>query len=221
MCDEQNDNNLKNVMSHFIYTPCDQLSKKYDSPIKQIMQEILRVPLDYILSIIDEGEIEYCYPRHIPQYSNLSAAIEVEVNYLAENGKTSLEKIGSILPRQTTNSIGAKIKYGENHSKLLEIFGLTLVTGGHVELTEMGICFSELDTEQRLEYIKRSIFRAPIIRNIILKSKHQAVSVREELSLFLSESTANRRLPNVLNLIKLLEDTDQIELTKRLDNIRR
>ena len=151
----------------------------------------------------------------------MNSAIELEVNYLSENGVCSLEEIGSILPRQVTDSVPAKIKYGENHSKLLEIFGLALVENGFVQLTEMGVCFSKLDVEQRMEYIKRSIFRAPIIRNIIIKSKHQRVSVKEELSLFLSDSTAKRRLANVYNLIKMLETTDQSELMKRLRNIDR
>lgn len=206
----------------FIYSPVDTMSAdKFNKPLEEIINEIIQTPLSTIISIIDNGNIEYCYPRYIPQYSNLQSAIDVEINYLAENGICSLKKIGSIMPNQITDSTSAKIKYGENHSKLLEIFGLALVQKGYVQLTEMGIYFSKLDSNQRLEYVKRSVFRSPIIRNIMIKSKHQTISVNEELSLFLSKSTANRRLPNVYNLIKLLEPCNEPELMIRLSNVKR
>lgn len=217
-----NNKDVSEMVSQFIYRSSDKLSDGFEVPIKQIIQEILLVPLDFFISIIDKGNIEYCHPRHIPQYSDMYSAIGMEVNYLSKNGRNcSLEKIGSILPGQIADSVCARVKYGENHSKLLEIFGLALVQNGCVKLTEIGNQFSQLDSTQRLEYVKRSIFRTPIIRNMIIKSKYQTVSVKDELLLFLSDSTANRRLSNVYNLIKLLNDADQPELAKRMNNIKR
>ena len=217
-----NNKDVSEMVSQFIYSPSDRLSNNFKVSIEQMIQEILLVPLDFFISIVDEGDIEYCHPRHIPQYSNMYSAIGMEVNYLSKNGgKCSLEKIGSILPGQIADSVCARVKYGENHSKLLEIFGLALVQNGYVELTEVGNQFSQLDSTQRQEYVKRSIFRTPIVRNIMIKSKYQIVSVKNELLLFLSNSTANRRLSNVYNLIKWLNDVDQPELAKRMNNIKR
>lgn len=215
------DANFRELVSQFIYVPCESLSELLNGPADEIIHKIIEIPLDYFLLIVDEGEIEYCSPRYIPQYSDLDSAIETEVNYLAKNGACSLETIGSILPKQITNSVCARVKYGENHSKLLEIFGLALVQNGFVQLTEIGVGFSQLDMEERMAYVQRSIFRTPIIRNIMIKSNNQVVSVHNELLLYLSESTAKRRLTNVYSLIKLLDVADQPELMNRLHNINR
>lgn len=221
MCEKEEDAYFRKMVSEFIYAPCESLSKELNKPTEEVIYKIIETPLDYILSIVDEGEIEYCSTRYIPQYSDLNSAIIMEINYLAENGSCSLEKIGSILPKQITDSVCARVKYGENHSKLLETFGLAQVQNSSVQLTEMGFSFSQLELNERIEYIKRSIFRTPIIRNILIKSEYQVVSVKNELLLFLSESTAKRRLANVCDLIKLLESSDQPNIKNRLHNIKR
>ena len=83
--------------------------------------------MDHFVELIDNTELVQCTPRNIPQFSSFESAIVNEIDNLQSLGRCSLEKIGSILPKQIASTHGAKVKYGENHSKLLEVLGLATV----------------------------------------------------------------------------------------------
>lgn len=172
-----------------------------EETMQSFTESILKTQISKFLSIIDTNDLEICTPRHIPQFSDLNSAIYVEVDYLKNHGKSTIADIGAALPKQITNTIGAQKKYGENHTKLLEVFGIVSLEDGVAQLTEVGKCFSKMCASDRVEFIKRCIFRIPIIRNILIKSKYKKVSVMAELELFLSETTAKRRQGNVCKLI--------------------
>lgn len=203
---------------------------KYGKDLDQIINEtsceyfinnLLSIEIDTILAIIDMNNIEKCNPRHIPQYSNLKSALLYEMDYLNSNGPTPLDVIGANLPAQLTKTHGAQNKYGENHSKLLEALGLVSIQGNIVELTTIGRVYHKLSCTEKKLFVQRAIFKIPIIKNIMIKSKYERVYVYDELILFLSDSTAYRRLGNVYNLIQLLYNCQPMgaELKKRLNNI--
>ncbi len=197
------DNNFKktDVLNSFIYDDEPFTSCGGDTSLEELLEILVNTPLDEYLSIVDGGNYENCFPRHIPQYSNIESALISEVDLLQIYGHMPIEEVGSLLPGQTSINTGARVKYGENHSKLLEVLGLARVDGNAVIITNIGRIIAKWDDESRCAYVDCAIFRIPIIRNLLLKAKYSPVSILNELLIFLSDSTAKRRLPNVFRLI--------------------
>ena len=54
MFDKTDDGDVKEMMLQFIYAPCDSLSRQLNKPTGEVIQKIIEVPLDRLLSIVDE-----------------------------------------------------------------------------------------------------------------------------------------------------------------------
>ena len=188
---------------------------------EELFEDFIKVPLDYFVELIDNCQLIRCTPRDIPQYSSFDSAIVTEIDYLHSHGRCRLDLIGSILPNQLTSTYGAQVKYGENHSKLLEALGLTIVEKGSVMLTSLGEIFSNYTHEERHQIVKKLFFRIPLVRNTLIKARFNRVSLLNELENYLSASTAKRRLGNNWYLFQLLKEgiPANSALSERISNI--
>ncbi len=173
---------------------------------ENFLRELENTQLGSFFEALSEHQYEVCTTRSIPQFSSIESAIIYEVDYLAYSGASSFEKIGSVLPGQYSSTVGAHRKYGENHSKLLESFGLAVIDYSGVYLSPLGMFYSEFNNENRQKLVSRLVFKIPIMRNILYKSMSEEVSISDELSKYLSASTVKRRLPNVRRLVHYLYD---------------
>ncbi len=164
-------------------------------------------PLTVFFDAISGLSYAECTSRLIPQFSSIRSAIEHEVDYLLYSDGISFEKIGSVLPGQVSNNPRAHTKYGENHSKLLEALGLVDISYTRVSLNNLGRLYSKMDMAQRWAALPRLAFKIHIIRNILIKALSEEVSITDELSYYLSESTVKRRTPNIIRLIDVIKES--------------
>lgn len=148
---------------------------------------------------------------NVPQFSNLLDGTSRICDILKRSGDVgmSYEEIGLYLTSPGKNK-GAYIKYGENHSKLANLFDLVYIdkmaSPNTVYLTPLGYVFINLKKLESAKLISLLSFRVPVLSAIFYESHINNTNISRHLDGVLAESTIKRRKPNIRLLITRIHD---------------
>lgn len=191
--------------------------------VNNYVDTICSIPLEKMVDYIVTNGIDYVITsRDVYQFSNFDNATEGVCSVLIENCNRGLtyKELGEELQNDgKPRTDYAKTKYGENHFKVAEDFGLTFHVKAHeCYISSIGYAYMELDLEQRRRLITRLILRSKLIARLFSESQKGAVQL--ELLLYdLSETTYNRRKSNVRTVIKELQKTKEYDFVYFADSI--
>ncbi len=120
--------------------------------------------------------------------------------------------------------LGAYRKYGENHAKLGELLGLCFIDTtprpNKVFLTNLGKIFVHLEDARQKEFVAKISVQIPIVNLVLKKAIRGIVNLRDEMTVYLSKSTLDRRLPNVMCILSNLRYySNDVEVVQMLRNI--
>lgn len=149
---------------------------------------------------------------NIPQFSNFDDCYFGVPNGILESGWewAIFKKIGFLL-RRSPRKDGADQKYGENHSKIAKMMGITKIEKIRgVALTDFGKYILSLDPLHRENLKAKLCFRIPLIQNYFCNDMSE--NVITDCKKILSESTYKRRLSNIKKLISIVNTRINEEL---------
>lgn len=99
-------------------------------------------------------------------------------------------------------------KYGENHTKTAQEFGLTQILYSKTYLTCLGKVLNRLPDSDQLKLLRRTILRNRYIQLMIKLSESETLSIDSQMGL-LSESTKIRRRSNMRTVWQLIVQEDK------------
>jgi len=140
---------------------------------------------------------------NIPQFSNFDNASINLTKTLIDCGDFGPDfvKLGKYLTDKGKNTVAYR-KYGENHSKLSCLLGLSLLDlskrPNRVYLTHLGSSLSKLDIEKQKEITIKLCIQIPIISISLKEAQENKIYIRKKMLQYLSETTVNRRISNVM-----------------------
>lgn len=173
---------------------------------------IKATPLMRVLDcFIDIAGNEPLTPADIPCFSKL------------ENGTSRLNELLEFYPAGVTfaeigyqlmNSVkpGAKVKYGENHSKLAAMMSLVDISNTRpivVKPTLWGSFLTRYSFAEKSDVLKKLLLRDKCVKSMLSKALVGPVNYRDVV-LFLSPSTMTRRGTNVKKLLEfIIKDSER------------
>lgn len=177
---------------------------------ERIRSTLLQVPVSEIINFLEGHQVELADvdAKNIPQFSSVDEVDRV-LSILLDSGleEFNFVKIGEYLCKRGTKE-GAQRKYGENHYKLCAQLGFSTYPPVF-QVTENGIAYHrETDQEAKKIWFGKMILHIPIIQQTLLtvKMDDELFSMADYMSKYLSKSTVNRRLPNVMRLLAMLNE---------------
>lgn len=193
-----------------------------EDDVNEYIDTICSVPIKSIVEYIETDGVDYIITsKDVYQFSNFSNATEGICSILLENNTgLTYKELGEKLQNDgKSRTDGAKTKYGENHFKVAEDFGL----GFHVQahdcwLSSLGYAYLQLDSEKKSRLITRLILRSKLITRLYRESKKGSVQL-EILLYDLAKTTYNRRKSNVRRVIKELQKTKEYDFVYFADSI--
>ena len=191
--------------------------------VNNYVNDICSIPLENMVEYIETNGVDYIITsKDVYQFSNFSNATEGVCSVLFENKNKGLtyKELGEALQNDgKSRSDYAKTKYGENHFKVAEDFGLGFYLKAHnCYLSSLGYAYLKLDAEQKHRLMTRIILRSKLIIRLYRESKKGRVPL--ELLLYdLAESTYRRRKSNVRTVIKELQKTKEYDFVYFADSI--
>ncbi|ORT99295.1 hypothetical protein D081_2024 [Anaerovibrio sp. JC8] len=158
--------------------------------------------VDEIVSILnlDTTYEEKIESSNVPQYSSLDS-IEGIINIVDANPGGTYVDIGYYFNKDGNHTSWSK--YGENHYKLTAHLGL-VTSSGDKAVTHLGQIFMKLPDRTKADIKTKLFLRVPIVRLVMNYGKQKHINVTDIMMRCLSESTTQRRLPNVKRMILML-----------------
>jgi hypothetical protein len=149
----------------------------------------------------------------IPQVSRFSYVINDVLQILLEAEKNNEEltfiTLGERIPNQKSEKEGAKLKYGENHSKAAEMLQLAAIIPEKTRkifLTSLGRSYIHASQEEKKSILIKQLLQSNIVRDISQKySVEGTFKIDDYLGEFLAKSTIERRRSSVKGFFKQLE----------------
>lgn len=191
-----------------------------DTELATVFSVLKQVPIEAFLSVVQQEEIEReLSPADVPCFSTL------------ENGASRLNELLEFEPDgltfadagyQLMNSVkpGARVKYGENHSKLAAMMTLVTISSNRpaiVRATRWGTYLTRYDWRSKEEVLRKLLLRDLCVKTIVKDALIGSTTYRNAVRV-LSTSTAIRRRTNVRCLIEfVLSGTDREEVLSRID----
>lgn len=191
-----------------------------DTELATVFSVLKQVPIEAFLSVVQQEEIEReLTPADVPCFSTL------------ENGASRLNELLEFEPDgltfadagyQLMNSVkpGARVKYGENHSKLAAMMTLVTISSNRpaiVRATRWGTYLTRYDWRSKEEVLRKLLLRDLCVKTIVKDALIGSTTYRNAVRV-LSTSTAIRRRTNVRCLIEfVLSGTDREEVLSRID----
>lgn len=191
-----------------------------DAELATSFSVLKQVPIEEFLSVVQREEIEReLTPADVPCFSTL------------ENGASRLNELLEFEPDgltfadagyQLMNSVkpGARVKYGENHSKLAAMMTLVTISSNRpaiVRATRWGAYLTRYDWRSKEEVLRKLLLRDLCVKTIIKDALIGSTTYRNAVRV-LSTSTAVRRRTNVRCLIEfVLSGTAREEVLSRID----
>ena len=188
---------------------------------------LLDTPLNDIISVIGNiQQIDEITSSNIPQFSNLSDAINSVPDILFRSGKTmTYNEVGYYLDDGRNKTEVAQKKYGENHSKLATLLDLAYiykeVHSLRVGISILGKEYVRLSDEEKKQLTIRLLFRIPLIQKLFYEGKNSKIEISEYLTI-LSTKTMIRRKSNISALLSFVSDNiskDDSEIQNSINNI--
>lgn len=181
--------------------------------------------IDYISSLIQIDLVEfieyirkhlsvsYIESSDIIQFSSLidsTDRIAAIIDDKGDTGFTFLELGKLLLNDGIVRNDTAYRKYGENHTKTAQEFGITQLLYSKTYLTCIGKVMSHLSDADRNSILRRLILRNKYFMLIVIVSSKESISLESQMGL-LSESTQRRRLSNIRKVWRfILSENDRI-----------
>lgn len=187
--------------------------------LDDIAKFIFEQDVDDIFRVIErfKNEIPGISTINIPIFSSIHEVNNV-LSILLETGVEyeDVEALGSIL--SDANKTEAQRKYGETHYRLASLLGLTTKTTP-LRVTELGKQYYALKEDERKNVLAKLVLRVPIIQRFLIKAKDEYVTVDDELSAFLTNSSVARRRSSTKNLVKELMTLKSKVVRGRIDKL--
>lgn len=163
---------------------------------------------DLVISLNQKPVTKY----NIPQYSNYSNGTFEMIKYLRMAGDfgPSYTEVGEHF-LSTGHNINAYTKYGENHSKLSDLLGITVIKKTdrkRVYLTELGRTIEKLEYDKQEDCFIKLAGRIPIIQEALKNNIMTSKELEDLLNIYLSPKTALRRKKNNWVLIYKIRGCD-------------
>lgn len=180
-----------------------------------------------VSEIIDEIINEEKYTStvnasNVPQFSSYFKVNEI-INLLVilteDNEYLNYTELGKYLLKKNKKD-AAYTKYGENHGKLCNELQISYIENRKLIATPLAFYLFKLNEEKRKNILIKLSLKIPIIQYILIKAKSNKISILEELSTILSESTARRRASNIIFIIKELKNLINIKHEFIFENIK-
>lgn len=191
-----------------------------DTELATAFSVLKQVPIGDFLSVVQQEEIpRELLPADVPCFSTL------------ENGASRLNELLVFEPDgltfadagyQLMNSVksGARVKYGENHSKLAAMMTLVTISTSRpaiVRATRWGTYLTRFDWRSKEEVLRKLLLRDLCVKTIVKNALIGSTTYRNAVKM-LSTSTAIRRRTNVRCLVEfVLSGTDREEVLSRID----
>ncbi len=179
--------------------------------VHDYIERVLSIPyidfLDYVK--IHQGVIK---DEQLTQSSSFAACSTQMCKVLEWHGNPGMQfvEIGQLFPQyvRQRNEMAFR-KYGENQIKTSAQLGLVFEYYGYWYLTCVGYVFNELECQQQLSLLARTILRIPLYSDIIIKLMNNDVNITMYMD-NLADSTKGRRSGSILRMINLcLEECDR------------
>lgn len=165
---------------------------------------IKNIPIKRFFSYIEQKDYSRdAEPAEVPQFSNFEDGANrlVELLEFSPEGLT-FENVGYQLMK--SDKVGARVKYGENHSKLASVMSLVTIrkTSPRVVInTSLGQALVGFQMEEKKDLLRKLVLREYLVGKIINNAKKDITNYREMVCR-LSDSTALRRRSNVKFLVE-------------------
>ena len=191
-----------------------------DTELATAFSVLKQIPIGDFLSVVQQEEIpRELIPADVPCFSTL------------ENGASRLNELLEFEPDgltfadagyQLMNSVkpGARVKYGENHSKLAAMLSLVTISSNRpaiVRATRWGTYLTRYDWRSKEEVLRKLLLRDLCVKTVVKSALIGPTTYRDVVKV-LSTSTAIRRRTNVRCLVEfVLSGTDREEVLSRID----
>lgn len=174
----------------------------------ELSQEVVRLLLKYkckdLLDIIKEDASIYSIDKSdIPQFSDLNKAFYNVPYGLVYSGIDGVgyAQMGYILREDKRKEVADR-KYGENQMKTAEQLGLCKIVKYKAYPTMLGRILVVLSENERQNLLPKLCLYIPFVQNYYLSGEDEDY-LNKQLGI-LSQSTCNRRRPNVNMLIQII-----------------
>lgn len=187
--------------------------------------------LDVAFNLLDQIPIEHFFevikllpipralkPADVPCFSSFENGAS-RLNELLEFEPDGLNYNDAGFQLMNSISLGGRIKYGENHSKLAAMMSLVSISDKRpaiVTATAWGAYLTKFNMKRKESVLKKLLMRDLCIQTILKQALNGPANYREAVSA-LSDSTALRRRTNVLCLIEfILKGTECEDVLARI-----
>ena len=195
---------------------------------QHLIEDILSLSTKSIVKSLIKENLDQLYQLRIlksdvPQFSNFDNTNSALISILSSNPNNgyTYDDIGELLLDCDKNQTAYK-KYGENHAKMGELFGLTYIDRKifphRVYVTNVAMHYNELDNCLKSMLLVRTILSSNLFKILFLKSFVDEVNVVEELKI-LSFSTMKRRVSNVRTILDFIKNNTD-DLMYLIDSIK-
>ena len=178
------------------------------------------IPIEHFFDVIQGMAPDRdLIPADVPCFSNfdngayrLNELLEFETDGLTFSD-AGYQLMNSVKP-------GARVKYGENHSKLAAMMSLVTISSTRpaiVKATNWGQYLTKYDMRHKHGVLQKLLLRDVCVRTIVRNALNGSTTYRNAVE-SLSLSTALRRRTNVKCLVEfVLSGTDREEALSRID----
>ena len=178
-----------------------------------LVDELLALSRQEVCEIIVSQDQKEITTASIPQYSSFDDGTVNLIQFLrmAGNFGPSFVEVGKHY-LDTGHQERAYIKYGENHAKLSELLGTTVIKNEdrrRIYLNELGLAIERRNAEEQHECFVRLSARVPIVQYALKKDIQSDKELERVFGNYLAASTALRRRRNTWYLISALRGEEQ------------
>lgn len=173
-----------------------------------LVEELLQLDRKDVCDIVVNLEQKVITTASIPQYSSFDDGTTNLIQFLrmAGNFGPSFVEVGKHY-LETGHQERAYIKYGENHAKLSEILGTTIIKKEdrkRVYLNDLGIAIEHRSVEEQHECFIKLSARVPIVQYALKNNIESDKELENVLGNYLARSTALRRRRNTWYLVSAI-----------------
>ena len=186
------------------------------------MRQVISTPIErFIEHVIKTETTEAIIAKDVFQFSSLEAGTEQICRVLCDAGNpgvTFIEAGKLLLNDGKPRNDGAYIKYGENHLKTAEAFGLLFEITRTYFVSCIGIVYLGLNKDDKRKLGVRLLLRNKFIARLVKATSVGRVNARQFLYM-LSDTTYIRRRSNIKCILKYLQESTEYDFTQMCDKI--
>lgn len=186
--------------------------------VEQVIEEPLPRFLTYMDKLSERDRIE---SGDVFQFSDLEDGTSVFCEKMRKTDNPGMKFIDIgrlLLDDGKVRKDGALVKYGENHAKTAEMLGLSFRLCKTYYLSGIGYIYAELPEDKQEKFLIRLVLRNKLVTRLFQASKNGNVNMREFLYM-LSDSTYLRRKSNIKAILRVLDDSKEVDFSNFIENI--